>query len=72
MSIQNLASSIKSAVDKRIAEESRARRGTIQGDRFISGGKSYPFAAAVDCNTGDGRRVWAQLSTNGKAVVVGA
>ncbi len=71
MSVQNLADSIKSVVDKRIDEESRTRRGTIQGGRFISGGKSYPFAAAVDCNTGNGKRVWAQLSTNGKAVVVG-
>ncbi len=72
MIVQNLANTIKSAVDKRIAEESRARRGTIQNGSFISGSKSYPFTAAVDCHTGNGRRVWAQLSTTGKAVVVGA
>lgn len=71
MSMQNLANVIKSAVDKRIAEESRARRGTIHDGRFISGGKSYPFTPAVDCSTGEGKRVWAQLSNNGKAVVIG-
>lgn len=70
MSIQNLADSIKAAVDKRINEEARAMRGTIQGGRFKSGSKSYPYEAAVDCSTSG--RVWAIPSKTGKAVVVGA
>ena len=72
MSIQRLATTIKSAVDSRVNEESRAKRGTIHNGRFISGAKSYPFTQAVDCNTGEGKRVWAQLSKNNTAVIVGA
>lgn len=72
MGVQNLANSIKAAVDKRVNSEARAIRGTIQGGRFVSGSKSYSFTAAVDCSTGEGKKVWAQLSSSGKAVVVGA
>ena len=72
MSVDNLANSIKAAVDKRVNEESRALRGTIQNSRFFSGSKSFPFTPAVDCNTVNGKKVWAQLSKNGTAVVVGA
>lgn len=72
MSIQNLANSIKSAVDNRIDEEAKAKSGVIRGNRFISGSKSYPLRQAVDCDTSEGKRVWAQLSKNGTAVIVGA
>ena len=72
MSVQSLGDSIKSVVDKRVNEESRAMRGTIRNGRFVSGSKSYPFTAAVDCNTGEGKKVWAQKSTSGKAVIIGA
>ena len=72
MSIQNLADSVKSVVDKRINDEARAIQGTIHNGRFISGSKSYPFETAVDCNTSDGKRVWGQLSTGGKAIIIGA
>ena len=71
MSIQSLATSIKNAVDKRIAGEARALRGTIKDGMFISGAQAFPFKAAVDCNTSDGRRVWAQRSKDGRAVIVG-
>ena len=72
MSVKSLAAAVKAAVNKRIAEEARAMRGTIQNGRFISGSKSYPMVQAVDCDTGNGKRVWAQLSKSGNAVVVGA
>lgn len=72
MSIQSLANSIKNVVDKRIDNEARALHGTIKTGMFISGSQSLPFKAAVDCNTSDGRRVWAQRSKDGKAVIVGA
>lgn len=72
MSVNSLGNSIKSAVDKRVNDEARAKRGTIRNGRFVSGSKSYPFTPAVDCNTGEGKKVWAQLSTSGKAVVIGA
>lgn len=72
MSVQSLGNSMKSAVDKRINEEARAMHGTIRNGRFVSGSKSYPFTAAVDCSTGEGKRVWAQRDKNGKAVVIGA
>lgn len=71
MGVAELASAVKSAVDKRIAAEARAMRGTMQNGRFISGAKSYPMIQATDVDTGDGKKVWAQLSRNGNAVVVG-
>ena len=72
MSIQNMTDAIKNAVDNRINNEARAMRGTIHDGRFVSGGKSYPLKTAVDCNTGEGNKVWAQPSKNGDAVAVGA
>ena len=71
MSIKNLANAVKSAVQRRINEESKAKRGMIHNGLFVCGSKSYPFVQAVDCNTDEGSRVWAQLSNNGKAVIVG-
>ena len=72
MSVTSLTSAIKNAVDKRINNEARAKRGTIKGGMFQVGSKSYPFKQAVDCNTAEGNRVWAQLTPNGIAVIVGA
>ena len=69
MSIQSLSTAVKNAVDTRIKREARALRGTVKDGRFQCGNKSYPFKQAVDCNV---RRVWAQLSPNGDAVIVGA
>ena len=72
MSVRELASTIRQAVDERIKREARAMRGTIQNGMFQCGSKSYPYKQAVDCNTSSGSRVWAQLSQNGDAVIVGA
>lgn len=71
MGIQNLAKTIKQAVQEKISTESRAKRGVIQGGQFISGSKSYPYVSAVDVNTSNGSKVWAQLDKNGKAVIIG-
>ena len=72
MGVRELAATFKSIVDWRVAEEARAKRGIIRGGRFISGAKSYPMLQAVDVDTSNGKRVWAQLSKSGNAVVVGA
>ena len=72
MGIQNLKSAIKTAVQNRVDEESRAVRGIINKGQFVSGSRAYPFTQAVDCDTSDGARVWAQISKNGTAVIVGA
>lgn len=72
MGVKSLAAAVARAVQWRINAETRAMRGTIQGGRFVSGSKSYPIAQAVDCDTGEGKRAWAQLSQSGKAVVVGS
>lgn len=72
MSVQELGTVIKNAVDKRINEEARAKRGTIINGRFQCGARSYPYKAVVDCNTSNGRKVWAQQDTGGKAIIVGA
>lgn len=72
MGVQSLANAIQQAVDERIKREARALRGTVRDEAFHCGNKSYPLKQAVDCNTSNGRRVWAQLAQNGVAVVVGA
>lgn len=72
MSVKSLAAAVARAVQRRIEQEARAMRGTIQDGRFVSGAKSYPMVQAVDVDTGENKRVWAQLSKNGSAVVVGA
>ena len=71
MSVKDLANAIKSAVQRRVDEESKAKHGTIQNGQFVSGSKSYPFVQAVDCDVSEGSRVWAQLTKDGKAVIVG-
>ena len=68
--IQGLVSAIRNAVDKRIKQEARALRGTIKNGMFQCGAKTFPFVQAVDCNTSG--KVWAQLSSNDTAVIVGA
>ena len=71
MNLKNLETKINSAVDNRVRNESRAMRGTIRNGRFFCGSKSYPYVSAVDASTYNGNRVWAQLSQNGSAVIVG-
>ena len=70
--VRGLSEALKSAVDRRIAKEARALRGTIKNGMFQSGSKAYPFKQAVDCNTSAGNKVWAQLTPNNLAVIVGA
>lgn len=70
-SLEDLTAVIKTAIDERVAKEARARRGRIINGRFETGANSYPCVPAVDVDTSEGRRVWAQLSPNGSAVVVG-
>ena len=48
MSVKSLAEAVARDVQRRINAETRAIRGMIQADRFISGSKSYPMAQAVD------------------------
>lgn len=67
--VQRLAEAIKTVIDRRIAREARALRGTIHNGMFQSGAKAYPFKQAVDCNLSN--RVWAQLTSNNAAVIVG-
>ena len=68
--IQGLASAVKDAIDKRIKQEARALRGTIKDGQFQCGAKTFPYVQAVDCNMNG--KVWAQLSTTGAAIIVGA
>ena len=72
MGVNALAQAIKEIVEKRIAREARAGSGIIQNGMFQCGAKSYPFKKAVDCNTSEGNKVWAQMSPEGFAVIVGA
>lgn len=71
MGVQSLAAATKSAVERRINEESKAQRGTICNGRLQIGAKSYPYTSAVDVGAHNGDKVWAQLTPSGKAVIVG-
>nr|WP_325191475.1 hypothetical protein [uncultured Selenomonas sp.] len=67
-----LAQALREGRKKSGAEEQRAQRGIIRSGRVHIGERSYPFRAAVDCNTEDGCLVWVQISKGGTAVIVGA
>ena len=70
--ILGLAAAIRAGIKNAQVGESQARRGRIQNGRVHIGEQSYPFRAAVDCNTSDGSLVWVQISKGGTAVIVGA
>jgi len=70
--VMGLAAAIRAGVSKRQSQESQAQRGIIRNGRVHIGERSYPFRAAVDCNTSDGSLVWVQISRGGTAVIVGA
>ena len=70
--VMGLAAAIRAGLQNGQSQESRAQRGRIQNWRVHIGERSYPFRAAVDCNTSDGSLVWVQISRGGTAVIVGA
>ena len=70
--ILGLAAAIRAGIKNSQVVESQAHRGRIQNGRIHIGERSYPFRAAVDCNTSDGSLVWVQISRGGTAVIVGA
>ena len=70
--VLGLAAVIRAGLRNAQIGESQAQRGRIQNGRVHIGERSYPFRAAVDCNTSDGSLVWVQISTGGTAVIVGA
>ena len=67
-----LATAIRAGLQNGQSQESRAQHGRIQNGRVHIGERSYPFRAAVDCNTSDGSLVWVQISKGDTAVIVGA
>ena len=71
MSVTNLADSIKKLVDYRIKNETRAIRGTINNGVFTYGARSYNYILAVDADSTNGRRLWAQKSANNSVVIIG-
>ena len=52
-------------------KEGRAQRGIYTGGSVVIGGQTYPAAVATYIPLEDGCAVWAQLSSGGKAVVIG-
>ena len=70
--ILGLAAAIRAGIKNSQVAESQAQRGIIRNGRVHIGERSYPFRAAVDCNTSDGSLVWVQISKGGIAVIVGA
>ena len=70
--ILGLVAAIRAGLRNGQSQESRAQRGIIRNGRVHIGERSYPFRAAVDCNTSDGSLVWVQISKSGTAVIVGA
>ena len=67
-----LAAVIRAGIKNSQVAESQAQRGIIRNGRVHIGERSYPFRAAVDCNTSDGSLVWVQISKGCTAVIVGA
>ena len=70
--VLGLAAAIRAGIKNSQVGESQAQRGRIKNGRVHIGERSYPFRAAVDCNTSEGSFVWVQISRGGTAVIVGA
>ena len=62
---------IRTAQEDSEKKDGRAQRGIYSGGTVIIGGQSYPAAIATYIPLEDGCSVWAQLSSGGKAVVIG-
>ena len=62
---------IRTAQEASEKKDGRAQRGIYSGGTVIIGGQSYPAAIATYIPLEDGCSVWAQLSSGGKAVVIG-
>lgn len=71
-SISELGDKISGAINRRVAKEACARRGKWQDGCFTCGNATYPAKIAVDVPLYNGAKVWAQLTPDGKAVVIGA
>ena len=69
--VMGLAAAIRAGIKHAQMDEFKAQRGRIQNGRVHIGERSYPFRAAVDCNTSEGSLVWVQISRGGTAVIVG-
>ena len=70
--VMGLAAAIRAGIKHAQMDEFKAQRGRIQNGRVHIGERSYPFRAAVDCNTSEGSLVWVQISRGGTAGIVGA
>ena len=62
---------IQAAWEAAEKKDGRAQRGIYSGGTVIIGGQSYPAAIATYIPLQDGCAVWVQLSSSGKAVVIG-
>ena len=68
---QCIRDTIRTAREAEEKKEGRAQRGTYSGGTVIIGGQSYPAAIATYIPLEDGCSVWVQLSSGGKAVIIG-
>ena len=62
---------IRTAQEASEKKEGRAQRGEYHGSTVIIGGQSYPASLATAVPLQDGCAVWVQISSNGKAVIIG-
>ena len=66
--IRNTIQISREAIAKK---DGRAQRGEYHGSSVIVGGQSYPASIATAVPLQDGCAVWVQISSNGKAVIIG-
>ena len=66
--IKNTMKAVQEASEKK---DGRAQRGEYHGSSVIVGGQSYPASLATAVPLQDGCAVWVQISSNGKAVIIG-
>lgn len=71
MSVQTLAIAMREAMSARIEREGRAMHGFVRDGKFCIGDKQLEPIQAIDLNLHTGKRVWAMMSANKKAVIVG-
>ena len=62
---------LRTAREAEEKKDGRAQRGSYHGGSVVVGGQSYAANVATGANLQDGCGVWVQISSCGRAVIIG-
>lgn len=70
MSVQSLANKIAKAINVGKTKNNAVKTGIVEGSSISVDGRNYPYEVAVDCDVGDGDRVFVMFTDSRSRVVV--